>query len=99
MIDDHIENDPHGKRLATLPEVVCRFHKINQVLLGAKMRVDVEIVVDVVAVICLWVVLEDRRKPEVVLAMAGLSHVEIAALLGKKAAAIQKSVSRANAAR
>jgi len=42
---------------------------------------------------------EDRRKPEVVLAAAGLSHVEIAEILGKRPAAVQKAVSRANASR
>jgi DNA-directed RNA polymerase specialized sigma24 family protein len=42
---------------------------------------------------------EDRQKPEVILALTGLTHGEIAEILGKTAAAVQKTVSRANAAR
>lgn len=38
---------------------------------------------------------EAREKPEVVLARAGLSYSDIAQILGKKATAISKAVSRA----
>jgi DNA-directed RNA polymerase specialized sigma24 family protein len=41
---------------------------------------------------------EDRRKPEVVLAKCGLANGDIAEILGKTATAVQKAVSRANAA-
>jgi len=42
---------------------------------------------------------EDRGKPEVILAKAGLTHAEIAVIVGKTLAAVQKAVSRANAPR
>ncbi len=60
VIDDHIKNDPHGKRLAALLEVMRCIHQIDQILLRAEVRIDAEIVIDVVTVVCLGIVLEDR---------------------------------------
>jgi predicted transcriptional regulator len=38
---------------------------------------------------------EQKAKPEILLARAGLRHAEIAAILGKTEAAVSKSISRA----
>src|SRR5215469_18554188 len=59
VIDHHIKNDPHGKRLAALFEVVRCIYQIDKILLGAEEPIDTEIVINVVTVICLRVVLED----------------------------------------
>ena len=42
---------------------------------------------------------EGATKPEIVLAWAGLSHKEIATILGKPITAISKAISRAKSAR
>ncbi len=42
---------------------------------------------------------DEREKLEVVLSKAGLGHGEIARILGKTSAAIQKAVSRAKSTR
>ena len=64
VIDDYVENDSHRPRLTVERERMRGIDEIDQVLLGAEVRIYVEVVVDVVSVIGIRVVLENRREPD-----------------------------------
>ena len=59
MIDDDIQNDT-DRRIAP----VRRLDQVDEVLLGPEMRVDVQVIVDVVAVICAGIIFENWRNPD-----------------------------------
>src|SRR5262249_49073436 len=63
VIDHHIQNDANGKSMAVLLEIMGGFNQINQVLLRTKVGVNAKVIVNVVTMICVGVVLEDRREP------------------------------------
>jgi hypothetical protein len=71
MIDHNVENDPDGERITVSPKAVCGFNQIDEVLLCPEMRVENQVIVDVVAVIGTRVVFEDRRQPDRCAAEAG----------------------------
>ncbi len=51
MIDHDIEDDADRKRMPIFPKPVSRLDEFDQVLLRPEMRIDPEVVIDVVAVI------------------------------------------------
>src|SRR5262249_19549203 len=59
VIDDDVENDAH-RRSASMRRV----DEVDEVLLGTEVRIDVQIVADVVAVVRALIVLEDRGEPD-----------------------------------
>jgi hypothetical protein len=59
MVDDNIHDDTDGR-----VQTVGFIDKLDEIVLSAEMRVDVQIVVDVVAMISARVVFEDRREPD-----------------------------------
>jgi hypothetical protein len=60
VVDHHVEDDPDGERPPILRKAVRRFDQVDQVVLRAEPRVDAQVVVDVVTVVGVLVVLEDR---------------------------------------
>src|SRR5262249_12329512 len=64
VIDDHVQDDAQGMWLPVPSEAVRGLHEVDQVLLRAEVRVDAQVVVDVVAVIGAGVVLEDGGEPD-----------------------------------
>src|SRR3977135_82074 len=64
MIDHDIEDDADRKRMPVLPKPVSRLDEFDQVLLRPEMRIDPQVVVDVVAVVGVRVVFKDRRQPD-----------------------------------
>ena len=51
-------------RLAVFLVVMGCVHQVDQILLGAEMRVDVQVIVDVIAVVGAFIVHENRRQPD-----------------------------------
>src|SRR5262249_16743501 len=64
VVDDHVENDADRARLPIFLKIVGGLDEINQVLLGTEVRINVEIVVDVVTVIGAGVIFENGREPD-----------------------------------
>jgi len=48
VVDQDIENGAQGMRTATDFLTMGRVHKINEVLVGAEARIDIQVVIDVV---------------------------------------------------
>src|SRR5580692_8314644 len=59
MVDDDVEEDPHVATMGGVDEV-------DQVLLRAEARVDIQIILDAIAVKTVWIrdILEDRAEPD-----------------------------------
>jgi len=58
VVDNDVEDNPHGRRPG-----VGGSHEIDEVLLGADLGIDVEIVIDVVPVIGAGIVFKDWGEP------------------------------------
>ena len=59
MVDHHIKDNADRIGLAIFLVIVGCLNEVDQVLFGAKVGVDVEVVVDVVAMVGTRVILED----------------------------------------
>ena len=51
MIDYHVKNNTDRKGLAVFLIIMCRLDKIDQILFGTKVRIDIEIVIDIIAMV------------------------------------------------
>jgi hypothetical protein len=63
LFDQYIEDDADGPGLAVSAEVMSGLDEVDQVLLGAEVGIDVEVVIDVVAVIGARIIFKHWREP------------------------------------
>jgi hypothetical protein len=64
VIDDHVEDDTDGEGFTVLFIGMGLVNQIYKILLGAKARVDIQIIVDVVPMVRPIIVAENRGEPD-----------------------------------